>query len=400
MFSKIKLFLVLQFSLILHGFSQTSWTEQLSGWEDNRSILSVTWADSQLVAVGDGGVLTSSDGKKWTNQSSNLGNNFLLRSIAWTGKQLVAVGEHGLILISSDGINWTKKESGNIGLLNSIVWTGSLLVAVGGEGKILTSNTGDDWTEKTIIRDTNQNISLNSVVWTGSELVVVGRQNSDGLILTSRDGNVWTEEATPTVKGLNSVTWTGNRLVAVGDQGPIIISNDGVTWQQIKADIDTTFPFEFNSVIWTGKLLLAAGKDRTVLISFDGATWFRQLSGNKDIYCVTWTGSQFVAVGAGGLIITSPDDLAAKVRESIFHENKMIIKYESNSLTFILPESFQDENIQATIYALSGKRKIEITKYLSKPRVMLPSERLFPGRYFIEVKSASQKVSKAFYVVQ
>ncbi len=397
-----KIFFVLLSILIRSGFAQTIWTEQISGWEDNssRRVFSVTWADSQLVAVGDGGVITSTDGKKWTSQSHNLGNDFLLRSIVWTGKQLFAVGEHGVILNSDDGIHWTKKSSGNFGLLNSIAWTGALLVAVGNEGGIFTSNTGDNWVEKTPIRDTNQRISLHSIAWTGSQLVVVGSQNSDCLILTSQDGNAWTERTAPAISGLNSITWTGNQLVAVGDRGVIVTSKNSATWQHILTDIDTGSIFEFTSVIWTGKLLLAAGTNRTIYSSLDGTNWSRQLSGNKDIYSITWTGSQFVAVGDHGLIITSPDDLAINILGLRSHENKIIFKNESNLLTFTLPSSFQKDNIRATIYSLSGKPNFKFDIFNSKSVFVLPSESLMPGRYILEVKNFNHTKSMAFYVVR
>lgn len=113
-----------------------TWTPQSSGTE--RTLKGLAWTGSQLVAVGESGViLTSPDGKSWTTRKSEDFTD--LNSVAWTGRQLVAVGQSGSCFASADGIHWA-----NLGIptsydISTITWTGSLLVA-GGNGTIFTSS--------------------------------------------------------------------------------------------------------------------------------------------------------------------------------------------------------------------------------------------------------------------
>ena len=59
------------------------------------------------------------------------------------------------------------------------------------------------------------------VAWSGSQFVAVGTQ---GTILTSPDGRVWTAQQSGTAKNLWSVAWSGSQLVVVGRGGTILTS--------------------------------------------------------------------------------------------------------------------------------------------------------------------------------
>ncbi len=51
---------------------------------------------------------------------------------------------------------------------------------------------------------------------------------------------------------------------------------------------------------------LAVGSSGTILSSTDGSTWVRRNSGtNQQLKAVTWTGSHYVVLGAGGIILTA-----------------------------------------------------------------------------------------------
>ena len=54
-------------------------------------------------------------------------------------------------------------------------------------------------------------------------------------------------------------------------------------------------------------IFVAVGASGTILTSPDGITWTARTSGTTNIlYGVTWSGTQFVAVGGSGTIVTSP----------------------------------------------------------------------------------------------
>jgi len=63
-------------------------------------------------------------------------------------------------------------------------------------------------------------------------------------------------------------------------------------------------------IVWSGTQLVAIGDAGTILTSPDGVNWTTQSSGlgtNILLTRIAWSGTQFVAVGDLGTIITSPD---------------------------------------------------------------------------------------------
>ncbi len=62
------------------------------------------------------------------------------------------------------------------------------------------------------------------------------------------------------------------------------------------------------SVIWQGTQFVAVGASGTVLTSHDGLAWTVRSSGiTSRLNGIAWSGAQLVAVGDGGALVTSPD---------------------------------------------------------------------------------------------
>lgn len=63
------------------------------------------------------------------------------------------------------------------------------------------------------------------------------------------------------------------------------------------------------SVAWSGTQFVAVGDGTTIATSPDGVTWTKRLvaCGSANFQDVAWSGSRFVAVGSGGLICSSAD---------------------------------------------------------------------------------------------
>jgi len=65
-----------------------------------------------------------------------------------------------------------------------------------------------------------------------------------------------------------------------------------------------------NGVAWSGTQFVAVGISGIILTSPNGIAWTTRTSGTGlPLDGVNWSGTQFVAVGAGGIILTSPDGI-------------------------------------------------------------------------------------------
>jgi hypothetical protein len=85
----------------------------------------------------------------------------------------------------------------------------------------------------------------------------------------------------------------------------VVNENDiGTRWTERTSGITP----QLNSVISSGTQFVAVGYVGMILTSPDGIHWTKRTSGtNSTLWSVTWTGTQFVAVGEDRTVLTSPD---------------------------------------------------------------------------------------------
>lgn len=292
----------------------------------------VAWSGTTLVAVGDNGTIASSaDGIAWTAQTS--GTVQSLYAVAWSGTRFVAVGSGGIILSSPDGMTWTSRASGTTNNLFGIASSGTQLVVVGGTSAlpatsyvvggtsiILTSTDGINWTTQTSSTKT-----LVGVAWSGSRYIAVGPLTSPSqVVLVSADGISWTPHQWFTPfgadggpgAGLIAVTWAGTRFVAASSG--ITSSADGTSWT---TPVYVANGLNLTALAWSGTQTVAVGANGLIFTSPDGATWTSRSSGLTivlngstasqaiNLSGITWTGTRFVAVGGKSTILVSPDGI-------------------------------------------------------------------------------------------
>lgn len=147
---------------------------------------------------------------------------------------------------------------------------------------------------------------LQSVYWTGDGYFAGG---NNGTLLASTDGETWEEKDLPVIvtTAINAFASTGTRLVGVGGfVGSVITSSDGETWTVLPPGQAANATLM--DVVWTGSQLVVVGGGGTIQTSPDGETWTSRATGTTtELRSIAWTGSLFVVVGGFGGIWTSPD---------------------------------------------------------------------------------------------
>jgi len=259
----------------------------------------VAWAYDRFIAVGSNGyIYTSTDGNDWIPQTSGVLYN--LNSVIASNTNYVVVADSGVVLNSTDAVNWNLISLRSSERLLSVCWSSELtmFVAVGTDGILIISLDSENWR----FIASNSLYSLNSVTWNGSEFLAVG---NNGTICTSTDGLTWSSyENGITTANLYGICWTGTRYVAVGSAGVAITSLDGVNWSISATGIST----DLLSVTWGLTEIVAVGLNNSILRSQDGISWYQdntRFVANLNGVAYNKHFNTFVAVGSGGVIITS-----------------------------------------------------------------------------------------------
>jgi hypothetical protein len=297
----------------------------------------------QYVAVGNDItnnvlILTSPDSTTWTQTQAGVYPDAALYNIVWTGHQFIAVGgtittTESIVLTSPDGVVWTRQASGSLpGTLYGIdISTGGFSpvytavgVDAGGATLILTSTNGIVW-----LQQASGQFPLFAHGGGGNyaQQVIVGMDASaNALILTSTAGGPWTQRAAGLYSGLlysaaqNPTTGhfvtVGADYSGLGNKALILTSTNGTAWTQVAQN---TYTGRLQSVTWSGTEFVAVGyttvngNQDLILTSADGATWTPKAIGLGfySLSNVVWVGNQYIAVGYDSsnttVILTSPD---------------------------------------------------------------------------------------------
>ena len=291
-------------------------------------VCAVAYGNNTFVAVGESGIIFTSndDGETWTARTS--GTFEALYGISYGNGTFVAVGSDGTILTSdNNGVTWTARTSGTTESLNGISYGNGTFVAVGSDGTILTSdNNGVTWTA----RSSGTTKSLNGISYGNGTFVAVG---SDGTILTSdNNGVTWTAKTSGTTNTFEAIGYGNGTYVIVGDKGTILTSSDGEAWTSRTSGMTSAL----YGISYGNGTFVVVGLGSVILSSSnDGLTWTARTSGtSRSLEGIGYGNGTFVAVGWYGAILTSPDGVTWTFRTSrITEENLQGISYGNG--TFI-----------------------------------------------------------------
>lgn len=198
-----------------------------------------------------------------------------------------------------------------------------IFVAMGTSGLVMTSPDGETWTESTMGAG---NRGWTAVCWSSALalFVAVGTSGGSPRVATSADGTTWTAPgATPENNAWRSVCFspTLTLFVAVSSDGTnrVMTSPNGTTWTaQAAAQANS-----WRSVCWSPSLALfvAVSSDGTnrVMTSANGTAWTVQTAAEANQWqSVCWSAdlALFVAVSLDGThrVMTSPNGTAWTVQ--------------------------------------------------------------------------------------
>jgi hypothetical protein len=284
----------------------------------------IIYNGSEYLVVGNEltGITTlkSKDLTHWvehTDHTYYLFNPKGLMDVIWTGRSYIARANNGEVFSSPTGESWTRLSGvGDIfGKVLSLAWSGELIVAVGEAGKTITSADGEEWTVQPAVTEQN----LRHVEWVNNQFIALG---TNGAILFSNDGVQWRVEKLTTDKSLREVAWNGDIYVVVSEGG-YFVSNDGLTWSD-----ENLSNSQITDIAWsdTLRLFVAVSDRRGIATSPDAENWTTQIDPLEapPLLRVIWDGSQFIAGGSTGEILTSADGINWRIRTSGADLNNVI----------------------------------------------------------------------------
>lgn len=169
------------------------WVEYLSLW----------------IIGGNGGEIQTAPlaATSWTRRTAGSGYSLAFYEIATNEtNRVVIVGAVGEIQSSSDGITWTRRNTGGAAM-RGVLWDDSQFVAIDDDGVIWTSSDGDTWSSGTDITGS----SFNEIYYDNDRELYFASNNSN--IYRSSNLTTWVAETAPS--GIDQITKLDYSLVAL-----------------------------------------------------------------------------------------------------------------------------------------------------------------------------------------
>jgi photosystem II stability/assembly factor-like uncharacterized protein len=237
-----------------------------------------------------------------------VGNNFAsnIASIVSDGSTgFFAFGSDGSIITgSSDGLTWEKINTIPAARFTSAVYDSftNQSVVVGYDSTniplIITTADGEIYTNVPY----SGTKPLRSVSYLASLFIALG---DDGTIITTTNPASWTSITSGVTANLKSVAYGSSTFVIVGDDSTILTSPDAATWTQVPV----TFTGEsFTGITWTGTKFLVVSASGTIGSSSDGITWDFDSLFDETYTSISTNGSNILILGENGVILRSLDD--------------------------------------------------------------------------------------------
>lgn len=233
------------------------------------------------------------------------------------------------------GIAWTIGTPLAAAALLGVAYGNNTFVAVGTAATVFSvnysnSNTGGVglWTRATSL-PAGLAAPLSAVIYDGSRFVALG---FDGSVITSIDTLVW-NAAMPVAGGeqMNGLAYGNNTYVAVGSGGAIA-SNTGAAASGAWTAQASGTTQNLNGVSFLHGVFVAVGAQGTLLTSPDGVTWTARASHTgQNLWHAAFGAATYVAVGESGTILSSSDSATWQLQTSPTIANFYSICFGTNS---------------------------------------------------------------------
>jgi hypothetical protein len=284
----------------------------VSGGADTR----VLFANDRFVVWGVGSsgasILASVDGLTWAATELL----WPVSSIAAGSGAFVAVGEGGM-LRSVDGRVWTELESPLPTPLASVAFGDGVFLAVSRydeqkqQLRLLSSPNALDWQVQTVL-------GLEYIGTSG--LAFIGGAFVGGSLRIARQGDGWQVERTG-IDGLTDAAAGHGVLVGINPYfGRLRVSSDGRTWAELSVPL--------HELAFGNRVFVAAGgstfkgSSGGVFSSVNSSDWAaRATSSSTEIRSLAYGNGRFVAIPVWGRMQTSTDGLKWSEHESPFGPN-------------------------------------------------------------------------------
>ncbi|WP_281561599.1 Ig-like domain-containing protein [Thalassomonas sp. RHCl1] len=280
-----------------------SWSLQSSTSEHLYDIAG-NGTDQLIVVGGNGTVLTSSDGISWVPVTSTTSAN--LYAVEYGNGLYMAVGDNGTVVTSNDGVSWSLQASLGSAALNAVIWDGGKFIVAGDSTQLLASSDATNFTQVDAGDHSHFNGIALKTTAAGDNIEVYVRAGANSNFLKSSDGFSWTPSTTTLPGIVNQVEYFNNEFIAVGDNALVMTSPDGDTWTNQSVPTGENL----HDIFWHQALSLyvIVGENGLLMTSSDGISWVAEtLSGGtvptEHLYAVGHDGSAFIAVGQNGKIL-------------------------------------------------------------------------------------------------
>lgn len=236
------------------------------------------------------------------------------------------------------GIAWTIGTPLSTSALRGVAFGQNIFVAVGVAATVFTAassntNTGGvtSWSSATSLPITAAT-TLSSVIFDGTRFVALG---VDGSIITSTDTLAWESGANVNSgAAMNAIAYGRGTYVAVGDGGAIASNTTANVAGAWLAQTSGTAK-DLYGVAFAGGVFIAVGADGTLLTSPDGVTWTARTSKTvHSLWSVAFGANTYVAVGDAGTVVTSSDGATWTAQTSLGPQDMYAICFGTNT-TFV-----------------------------------------------------------------